>query len=285
MTINDKHRLEGNGVTYKESPNHGGAFSADLPDTIIIHYTAGASAESAVKTLCDPRMKVSAHLVIGRDGAITQLVPFDTVAWHAGKSSYEGRTGFNKYAIGIEVDNAGRLTKSGDEYVAWFGRAYPEKEVVEAVHQGDSPSIGLNRPNESKSSYWHRYTEEQIAVVQEVCVELMDAYEISSILGHEEIAPQRKTDPGPAFPLHTLRERVLYRDRADEGPEQSPPVRHPGMVTASRLNIRSGPMRSAALIAPPLSRGTMLEIVQENNGWLEVQVQTRGWVKKEYIKT
>lgn len=274
MTINDKHRLEGDGVIYEESPNHGGTFSADLPDTIIIHYTAGASAESAVKTLCDPRMKVSAHLVIGRDGAITQLVPFDTVAWHAGKSSYEGRTGFNKYAIGIEVDNAGRLTKSGDEYVAWFGRAYPEKEVVEAVHR-----------NKTSPSYWHRYTEEQIAVVQEVCVELMDAYEISSILGHEEIAPQRKTDPGPAFPLDTLRERVLYRDRADEGPEQSPFVRHPGMVTATKLNIRSGPMRSAVRIAPPLSQGTMVEIVQESKGWLEVQVRTRGWVKKEYIKT
>ena len=274
MTINDKHRLEGEGVTYEESPNHGGAFGADLPDTLIIHYTAGASAESSVKTLCDPRMKVSAHLVIGRDGTITQLVPFDTIAWHAGKSSYEGRTGFNKYAIGIEADNAGRLTKSGDEYVAWFGRAYSEKEVVEAMHR-----------NESEPSYWHRYTEKQIAVVQEVCVELMDAYKISSILGHEEIAPQRKTDPGPAFPLDTLRERVLYRDRADEEPEEPQPVRHPGMVTASKLNIRSEPMRSATLIAPPLSRGTMVEIVQECNGWLEVQVQTRGWVKKEYVKT
>ena len=169
--------------------------------------------------------------------------------------------------------------------MAWFGRAYPEKEVVEAVHRVDSPSIGLNRPNESSPSYWHRYTEKQIAVVQEVCVELMDAYGISSILGHEEIAPQRKTDPGPAFPLDTLRERALYRDRADEGPEESTVVRHPGMVTASKLNIRSGPMRSAAPIAPPLSQGTMVEIVQENDGWYEVQVQTRGWVKKEYVKT
>lgn len=83
MIINDNHRLEGDGIPFRESPNHGGLFEPGLPDTIIIHYTAGSSAESSVKVLCDPKRKASAHLVVGRDGSVTQLVPFNTVAWHA----------------------------------------------------------------------------------------------------------------------------------------------------------------------------------------------------------
>jgi len=274
MIINNKHLLEGDGVTFKESPNHGGAFGTGLPDTIIVHYTAGSSAESSVETLCDPKTKASAHLVIGRDGRIAQLVPFDTIAWHAGKSTYRGRVGFNKYSIGIELDNAGRLTKSGGGYNAWFGKTYAEADVVEAVHR-----------NESTPAYWHLYTEEQIVIVHEVCVNLAATYRITSILGHEEISPSRKIDPGPAFPLDKLCERVLYRDRADEGEEELPPVQHVGLVTASKLNIRSAPALSAATVAPPLTQGTIVEIVRETDGWVEVKVQTRGWVKREYIKT
>ena len=155
MNINN-HRLEG--VSFKPSPNFKGKFSAALPDTIIIHYTAGSSAESSVTTLCNPNTKASAHLVVGRDGAITQLIPFDTIAWHAGKSSYKGRSGFNRYSIGIEIDNAGRLTKSGNKYAAWFGRLYEEDSVIQAVHR-----------NETSQSYWHRYPETQIEVVRDLC--------------------------------------------------------------------------------------------------------------------
>jgi len=274
MNINENHLLEGTGVSYKESPNRGDAISTGLPDTIVIHYTAGSSVESSISWLSDPKSMASAHLVIGRDGSITQLVPFDTIAWHAGKSAYRGRVGFNKYAIGIEIDNAGRLKKNGSSYTAWFGKAYPEEEVVEAVHG-----------NESKPSYWHRYTEKQITIIRDICILLVDTYPITSILGHQEIAPGRKEDPGPAFPLDELREQVLHWDGEDEGPPEPRFVRNPGIVTASKLNIRTSPIRSSPTVAPPLLRGTIVDIVQETNGWYEVQVQTRGWVKKEYIKT
>jgi N-acetylmuramoyl-L-alanine amidase len=268
------HRFVEEEVAFEKTPNQGGSFDAGLPDTIIIHYTAGSSAESSIKTLCDKRNKASAHLVVSRDGVVTQLLPFNKIAWHAGKSSYGGRTGFNKYSIGIEIDNAGKLTKSSDQYIAWFGRVYPESDVIEAVHR-----------NESEPYYWHRYTEKQIDRVNDICVDLIEAYEISSILGHEEISPRRKIDPGPAFPLDKLRDRVLYRERSDDGSEESVTSEDLGMVTASKLNIRSSPMRNASTVAPPLSQGTMVNIVQETSGWYEVQVRTRGWVKKEYIKT
>ncbi len=190
-------RLKGAGIANIVSPNHGARFEAGLPDTIIFHFTNMDSVEEALQRLSDPAAQVSAHLVIARDGSITQLVPFNTIAWHAGRSAYMGRSGFNKYAIGIEIDNAGRLTKEGQSYKSQFGKLYLEADVMTALH-----------PNESGPSYWHRYTEKQISVVADICLTLSDTYGITTILGHEEVAPQRKDDPGPAFPLDELRTRV-----------------------------------------------------------------------------
>ena len=99
------HLLEGTNIDFQQSPNHSGKFKTGFPDTIIVHFTAGSSAKSSVETLLNPKTKASAHLVIAADGAITQLMPFDMVAWHAGKSTYQGRSGFNKFSIGIEIDN------------------------------------------------------------------------------------------------------------------------------------------------------------------------------------
>lgn len=206
MQIRD-HRLSADGVQRADSPNRGGRFEPGDLDTIIVHYTAGANAQSAIDTLCDTERKVSAHLVVARDGTITQLLPFDTVGWHAGKSSWQGRTGLNNYSIGIEVDNPGRLQHRDGGYYSWFGKAYPEEDVVQAVHR-----------NETAFSHWHRFPESQVAVVEQLCALLVEHYGISQILGHEEIAPDRKDDPGPAFPLDELRERMLPQPRS--GPKR-----------------------------------------------------------------
>lgn len=259
----------------QDSPNHSGKFAGGRPDSVIIHYTAGSSAESSVRTLCKPNGNASAHLVVGRDGSVTQLVPFDTIAWHAGRSSYKGRDGFNKYSIGIEIDNAGRLTRSGNSYAAWFGRKYDVDDVVEAVHR-----------NESETSFWHAYSEEQIQAVSEICEALIETYPIEMILGHEEIAPKRKSDPGPAFPLDKMREHLLMADRSQEEAEEAVvELGKSGMVTASRLNIRSSASRHAEMVAPPLEKGTLVEILGESDGWYEVETRTRGWVKQDFVKT
>lgn len=101
---------DGKQVPFVESPN---VDSGLQPEYIVMHYTAGPTAKAAVNTLTNKSAKVSAHLVIGRDGSIFQLVPFNKVAWHAGVSSWEGRTSLNMYSIGIELDNNGRLTRKG----------------------------------------------------------------------------------------------------------------------------------------------------------------------------
>lgn len=266
-------KLDEETADFIESPNHSGKFSEDLPDTIVIHYTAGSSGESSIRTLTNPDVRASAHLVINRDGTITQLVPFDTIAWHAGKSAWGDRQGLNKYSIGIELDNAGRLTKSGDQYISWFGRAYPEDQTIEAVHR-----------NEEDPSFWHRFTEEQITKTYEVCELLINAYDIKTILGHEEISPGRKIDPGPAFPLDKMRDKLLHADRSEQEEEEIEGFDNPGVVTASLLNIRSGPSTENQKISNPIQKGTPVNIIDESNEWYQVEVKVKGWVAKSYVK-
>jgi N-acetylmuramoyl-L-alanine amidase len=269
LHISDKHFLEGSNVDYIDCPKNTRKFAQGMPDTIVLHYTAGRDGKSSAHYLAKDNVKASAHIVIDRDGSIHQLVPFDTIAWHAGRSSWKGRSGFNKYSIGIEIDNAGVLTKSGEKYVAWFGKKYDADQVIEAVHR-----------NESRSKYWHLYTENQIELVESVCELLMQEYTgIQHILGHEEIAPGRKLDPGPAFPLDQLRKRLM-NDRDEEKPlltEQT------GKVAVDYLNIREMPSRRAPLVSSPLPGGTQLKIREEHGGWYRVETQIEGWVSAEYI--
>ena len=97
------HLLQGDDVTFVSSPNRGGFYEEGALDTIIIHYTASKNAASAIQTLTDVEREVSAHLVIDRDGSITQLLPFNVIGWHAGISRWGKRESFNQYSIGIEI--------------------------------------------------------------------------------------------------------------------------------------------------------------------------------------
>ena len=110
------HRLMGGGVVHLVSAKN--TRRLEGPDMIVLHYTAGTSAESSALFLTRPDVSASAHVVIGREGEVFQLVPFNIEAWHAGKSWYAGRGGLNRYSIGIELDNLGKLRFSG----GWFRR-------------------------------------------------------------------------------------------------------------------------------------------------------------------
>ena len=259
------HRLEGEEVRQMDSPNRGGLYEPGNPDTIVIHYTATATAAAAIQILCDPAREVSAHLVIGRDGAITQLLPFDTIGWHAGQSAWGARQGFNHYAIGLEVENAGQLREEEGRYVSTAGQEYPEEEVFWAVHR-----------NQTEATCWHRFTEVQVRAVEEICVRLIQEYGIAHILGHEEIAPDRKIDPGPAFPLDGLRGRLLYPSAAVVGRE--------GVVQSGRLNLRTGPTGRADRVAGFLKQGTRVKVLEEQKQWCRVAVELEGWVWKRGVE-
>lgn len=90
---------DGERVNYKLSPNRGGVIK---PELVVIHFTGDNSLQGAVSWLCNPSAKVSAHLVIAKNGLIWQLLPFNVAGWHAGRSEYGGRTGVNGFSVGIE---------------------------------------------------------------------------------------------------------------------------------------------------------------------------------------
>jgi N-acetylmuramoyl-L-alanine amidase len=264
--------LAGNNVSLNITEKTSGPFAPGELDTIIIHYTASGSVESAVRSLCDTNLKVSAHLVVGRNGEIVQLAPFTVKTWHAGNSSYKGRSGYNNYSIGIELENPGYVTKNGEMYTAWFGKTYSAEDVVLAVHN-----------NETMPRYWVKYTQKQVSIIEEICLLLIAKYNIKYILGHDQIAPSRKQDPGPAFPMAKLIDRLVTADQEPDSNEESFEQKR-SFVAVDKLNIRSAPDINAEKIALPLQKGVELIVLQEKNGWVLVDTTIRGWVASQYLK-
>jgi len=203
FTIDENHRLllDGKPVAFRQTPNVGGEMP--VRRFLVQHFTAGASASSAIDWLCDPESKASAHLVIARDGTVTQLAPFNRVTWHAGRSEWThfGRkfVGLNACSIGIEFDNAGRLhANPGGGWKTSWGKLVPSHEVHLARHKHGGPACG-----------WHRYTDGQLTVGLLVSRALVERYNLDAVLGHEDIAPRRKDDPGPAFPMERFQRLIL----------------------------------------------------------------------------
>ena len=94
---------QGRGALWQPSPN----FDQRRPNFVILHQTTNDNAATALATLTDPQRQVSAHYLIGRDGAVMQLVDEAARAWHAGESWWGGSTDLNSASIGIELDNTG----------------------------------------------------------------------------------------------------------------------------------------------------------------------------------
>lgn len=202
-------------VDFQPSPNKSKAFKVP-PPFVVMHFTAGRTRESTVQHFLNPKAEASAHLVVGRDGSVTQCIPFTDVAWHAGVSKwtvyappttgipglprvYEG---LNSHSIGIELVNAGPLERSLDgTYRTYWGQKVPPSDVVVAIHK-----------NETRERGWHRFPRVQLETTLEILEALFHAYEnLKDLLGHDDIAPQRKVDPGPAFPLERFRSRFIGR--------------------------------------------------------------------------
>lgn len=94
-------------MIFHPSPNFGPRRDGLRPEFVVLHYTEMASAEAALKRLCEPEAEVSAHYLIGRDGTVWQLVDESRRAWHAGAGSWRGKADINSRSIGIELDNDG----------------------------------------------------------------------------------------------------------------------------------------------------------------------------------
>ena len=240
-------------INFSASPHIGGIIQ---PRYLVIHYTAGSSATGSISWLKNPASKVSAHLVIARDGAITQMVPFNRLAKHAGASRWGGIVGLNRYSTGIELDNAGQLIRSGGKWVSPISRrSYSDADVTVAPHRNDPPG--------TEPSGWHAYTEAQIDATLEAGLALVNHYTLADVLGHDDIAPTRKRDPGPDFPMASFRARVL--GRGDDFSER--------YRTTAELNVRSGPGTEFSLQpGSPLPIGTEVDVLTRKGVWWQIDV-------------
>jgi N-acetylmuramoyl-L-alanine amidase len=262
MAVIKNHRLEG--APYIASPNKGGTIT---PRFIVQHYTAGYTAESAINTLTRKGSKVSAHVVVDLDGTITQLVPFNVVAWHAGPSSHMGYTGLNSHSIGIEIVNIGFLRRIGNDlYQDAYGNTRTASDFPNGLVEAAHSRVG------SGTFFWPRYTPEQLEAVDDLTAALVAKYPILDIVSHEEIDTRGwKTDPGPAFPMKLVKRHLT--DRGDDSEEFE--------VTASTLNVRGGPGTTFAVIGS-LKKGDIVE-VSEHRGEFG-RISDDGWVHTDYLR-
>jgi N-acetylmuramoyl-L-alanine amidase len=136
---------------------------------IILHYTGMKTESEAIEKLCDYKSKVSSHYFVKKNGGILNLVPDLYTAWHAGISSWKKLSSINKYSIGIEISNPGHD----------FG--------------------------------YKNFSSKQISSLMKLLRYLSKKYNIKkhNILGHSDIAPNRKKDPGEKFPWKKLADRNL----------------------------------------------------------------------------
>jgi N-acetyl-anhydromuramyl-L-alanine amidase AmpD len=199
LSISAQHRLIGEGVEFIRSPNMGGVLSD--PQYLVFHFSAVPNADSFIKVVTNPTAKGSPHLLIAKNGNITQFVPFNRMAWHAGQSRWKDLVGLNRYSIGVSLDNPGKLSGHGGSWTTWYGSTIPDDQVLVAKHK-----------HEDREAGWAKYTNLQIARAVQVAQLLVSTYGIKDVLGNDDIAPGRKVGPGPAFPLSRVRSKIYDLD-------------------------------------------------------------------------
>ncbi len=271
---NHKLGVASSNVNFVGSPNIGGELR---PKFLIIHYTASGPDADIAKYFSQKSANVSAHLVVRRDGSVAQCVPFNVVAWHAGKSQWIGQdgaqySGLNNHAIGIEIENWGALNKSAGSWISWTGALVDALKVIEARHKFGVPNCG-----------WEVFTAAQIETVIAVAQAICSEYPIEDIMGHDDIAPGRKSDPGPGWDMEAFKAKV--KGEAESGAAV--------MVvrSSSGLNIRSGAGASFPVVRPtPLSDGTKVLVHEASSKWRYVSVLTAagqpdfsGWVHGDWL--
>lgn len=187
------HRLVG--ASYRQAHSFGGEMGK--PTLIVLHDTAGRLDKySSVEWFESADCNTSAHFTVERDGTITQQVPCNHKAWHAGPSMFEGRPHCNNYAVGIEIVNPGKCDKGGR---AWFHK--PSEKGFSGLQYAKTAAHG--------EGWWMDYTPQQIEAVTALCQALVAAYPITAITTHWHISPGRKIDTNPLFPLGQVRSAVF----------------------------------------------------------------------------
>ena len=268
------------------SPNHGGPLT---PRLIVLHYDAAWSAEAARDYLMDPTAPFtpSAHLCVGRDGAAWQIVPCSRKAWHAGRSFYQGVSGLNHHALGIEINNIGWLRPDGQGgFRDPYGRVIRVRDGVVLHPDGSAYCLAdeliLEAHPQAGATVlaWPPYTEPQLATVEAIVRAMIARYPtITGIIRHEDCRPD-KTDTGPAFPIKRF--QALLDDRLSDD--------FGAWFTITELHIRGGPgTRFPPLLFSPLQPLRPVKVLAEQGVWRFVDAglpgeEKKGWVHGFYLK-
>ncbi|MEO0342424.1 MAG: N-acetylmuramoyl-L-alanine amidase [Pseudomonadota bacterium] len=266
---------DGRNVPFDETPNKNGTLSGGRPSYIIIHYTASGSAQSAINTFNNPNAKASAHIVLGHDGAITQMAKFDERCWHAGKSRWRNINGLNSHSVGIEIVNWGLLNGEPGNWKSWVGTRILDERVIRAAHSFDGVVRG-----------WEIFDEIQINRAAEIVRALAEEYGLGPehVLGHDDISPGRKQDPGPAWDMERFKAMTFGRDD-DHGDFELKYV----VDSNSGLNMRVGGGVEHAKIKT-LDNGTEVIRVETSGAWWLVselvngQADQTGWVHSNWLR-
>ncbi len=261
-------------IDFIKSRYVGGKFAA-TPKILVVHFTYGASARSSAEWFRHPdNPGSSAHIVIDRDGTCYQCVDFETVAWHAGKSRLGTLVGLNNHALGIELANWGYLKRSADGWACHAGMRI--LDPLMAMHKNGNPD-GITTP-----IGWEPYPEAQFLAALGAARALVDAYEIERIVGHDDVSPGRKWDPGPAFDMARFRARV-FGERADNGDIRMQ------VAVDEGLNLRAGPGTNFTAIEL-LPMGALVEPIEQSGHWVSISVigangtpRATGWVHSHYL--
>jgi N-acetyl-anhydromuramyl-L-alanine amidase AmpD len=179
-----------------------GDYANNYPIGAVIHYTAGRSLRGdtdALNTLIGMAGNSYCAFVISSTGTIFQNFPLNRWGDHAGQSEYKdlGKWLSNKL-VGIELCCAGKLLERRDRNIAWFGEEYPDDKV-----------------RKTEKGTYHRYTDAQEHSLSELLLWLKNnnpnVFKVGNVLGHDEIAPGRKTDPGGSLsmPMPQYRELLI----------------------------------------------------------------------------
>lgn len=186
-------------ITDRLSPNHDARPDGAGVDALILHYTGMRTGAAALARLVDPEAKVSAHYLVEEDGEVFQLVPETERAWHAGVSQWAGRQRLNDVSIGIEIVNPGH---------EWGLKPFPAAQI-DAV-------AALSRD-----------------------ILARQAIPPARVLGHSDVAPLRKQDPGELFPWERLA-NVGVGLWPDMNARHGPAGPRPSVIEAQRLLARWG---------------------------------------------
>lgn len=153
------------------------------PEMVVLHYTGMESGQAALERLRDPQAKVSAHYLVEEDGRVFRLVAEARRAWHAGVSHWRGQGDVNAASIGIEIVNPGH---------EWGYRPFPEPQIAAVIALLDDVRSRWSIGN-------------------------------GCIVGHSDVAPERKEDPGELFPWKRLAE-AGHGLWAEPAPAPGPPL-------------------------------------------------------------